>query len=106
MFSEANTYQLPFAMPRPRFFAPFAGPKPPVDRSPAFLLRRVQPISFAPMSYWARRTGLASFFFRSSSGSMPSFSASSSTADSMPKAPCEWPGARSAAAGPAFVKTS
>ena len=33
-------------------------------------------------------------------------SASSSTADSMPKAPCEWPGARSGAAGPAFVKTS
>ena len=58
------------------------------------------------MSYWMRRTGLDSFFRRSSSGSMPSFSASSSTADSRANAPWEWPGARSGAAGPAFVKTS
>ena len=74
--------------------------------SPAFLLRRSQPIAFAPTSYCAMRTGLASFFFRSSTGSIPSLSASSSIADSIPNAPCEWPGARSGAAGPAFVKTS
>ena len=85
-------------MPIPRLRGPGA--------SPAFLLRRLQPISAAPRSYWCRRTGLASFFRRSSSGSIPSFSASSSIADSMPKAPCEWPGARKGAAGPAFVKTS
>ena len=101
--SAANTYQFPSAIPSPRFRAPFAGPRDPVAMSPAFLLRRSQPISFAPRSYWARRTGLASFFFRTSRGSSPSLSDSSSTADSMPKAPCEWPGARSGAAGPAFV---
>ena len=133
--SRANTYQLPFATPIPRFFFErgdiascppepprrragvnpsrrrarwpvTSGPQLPVDMSPAFLLRRSQPMAFAPGSYCARRTGLDSFFFRNSSGSIPSFSAISSTADSMPKAPCEWPGARSGAAGPAFVKTS
>ena len=52
----------------------------PLAVSPAFLLRRSQPIAFAPRSYCARRTGLDSFFFRSSSGSMPSLSASSSIA--------------------------
>ena len=36
---------------------------------------------------------------------MPSFSASSSIADSRAKAPWEWPGARSGAPGPVFVKT-
>ena len=63
-------------------------------------------MALAPGSYWLRRTGLDSFFFRNSSGSIPIASASSSIADSMPKAPCEWPGARSGACGPAFVKTS
>ena len=109
-FSEANTYQLPLAIPSPRTLLArgpvAAAPQAPVDMSPAFLLRRSQPIAFAPASYCASRTGLASFFLRSSTGSIPSFAASSSIADSMPKAPCEWPGARSGAAGPAFVKTS
>ena len=90
----------------PRLRPGFSAPQLPVDASPAFLLRRSQPIAFAPGSYCARRTGLDSFFLRNSSGSIPSLSASSSIADSMPKAPCEWPGARSGAAGPAFVKTS
>ena len=109
-FSEAKTYQLPFAIPRPRTRA---GGRPlpptvqlPVAMSPAFLFLRSQPIAFAPTSYCDSRTGLASFLRRTSSGSRPSFSASSSIADSSPKAPCEWPGARSGAAGPAFVKTS
>ena len=74
--------------------------------SPGTLLRRSQPMAFAPGSYCARRTGLDSFFLRNSSGSRPSFAASSSTACSIANAPCEWPGARSGACGPAFVKTS
>ena len=68
--------------------------------SPAFLLRRSQPMAFAPMSYCIWRTGEGSFFFRSSSGSIWSFSASSSIADSRAKAPCGCPGARRGAAGP------
>ena len=95
---RANTYQLPLAMPMPRLRGPVV--------SPAFWLRRSQPMALAPASYWIRRTGLDSFFRLSSSGSMPSFSASSSMADSSANAPWEWPGARRGAAGPAFVKTS
>ena len=74
--------------------------------SPAFLLRRSHPMASAPGPYSAARIGLDSFFFRSSRGSMPSFSASSSMADSTAKAPWECPGARSGADGPVFVKTA
>ncbi len=117
----AKTYQTPFATPMPRLSPRFcwsesvvpaaalpetAVPQWPVDMSPAFWFRRSQPMALAPGSYWLRRTGLDSFFFRNSSGSIPTASASSSIADSMPNAPCEWPGARSGACGPAFVKTS
>ena len=52
------------------------------------------------------RIGLASFFLRTSIGSRPSASQSSSIAHSTPNAPCECPGARRGAAGPAFVNTS
>ena len=95
---RAITYQFPLAIPIPRLRGPGV--------SPAFLLRRSQPMALAPASYSMSRTGLDSFFRRSSSGSMPSLSASSSMADSSAKAPCGWPGARSGAEGPALVKTS
>ena len=95
---RAMTYQLPLAIPIPRL----RGPAP----SPGFLFRRSHPMALAPTSYWMRRTGEASFFLRTSRGSSPSRSATSSTADSRAKAPWGWPGARSGAAGPALVKTS
>ncbi len=98
------------------------GPVPPVSYQTAAptpmprrtagssVLRRAsrvfQPIFSAPTRNSSRRTSDGSFFIRNSSGSMPSFAASSSIVASRAKAPCGCPGARIAADGPALVKTS
>ncbi len=96
---RAITYQLPFAMPIPRLRAWPWPPRPARRRPPSCCA--------APSRWpWRRcRTGMRAPGSPRSCGAAragpcPSFSASSSTADSRAKAPCGWPGARSGAAGP------
>ena len=91
-------YQTACATPTPRFTGPGS----------LFGLRRfcAHPNFSAPMRRSSRRSGLRSFLSMNSRTSMPTFSASASMVCSSPNTPCGWPGARIAAPGPAFVKTS
>ena len=72
---------------------------------PGFWYFSFQPNFSAPILYSRWRTSLGSFFSRNSSGSMPSFTARSSMADSMPKDAGGFPGARKARAEPALTAT-
>src|SRR5450756_1298869 len=97
-----NVYQTAAAQPRPRRSGfPAAAAAAFACVIPA---RRDQPISFAPISHSACRTSEASFLRRRASGSIPSLSASASSAVSTAKQPCGWPGARIAQPGPRCVK--